>query len=61
MNSLTQYLERNKMDECAVMNRLQVSGVISDNAIDARDVYELNAQKAVVWLIENGVDGKSGE
>lgn len=51
MNSLEQYLEFTGIPMIEAMNALQECGIISDNCILPRDVYNTGA--AVRWLIDN--------
>jgi hypothetical protein len=46
--SLRQYILARGLDEVAVMNELQESGVISDNAVDVAEVG--NGGVAIAWL-----------
>ena len=51
MNSLEQYLEYKKLDPVKAMNALQDHGIISDNCIEPKDVFD--AGVAVTWLDQN--------
>lgn len=53
MNSLEKHIFESWSDEIKVMNDLQESGVISDNAINAKDVCQEDAKKAVEWIKKN--------
>ena len=50
MNSLEIHIAANKLDELQVMNWLQDHAWISDNAVHARDVAEVDAVKVVAGL-----------
>ena len=51
MNGLEQYLAYTGMPMLEAMNALQEYGVIADNCILPREVY--NTGEAVRWLIDN--------
>jgi hypothetical protein len=50
MNSLEYWLSTKLRTERAVMDELQMAGIISDECVYARDVDEGDAKKAVEWL-----------
>ena len=51
MNSLEQYIEYEKLNPVKAMNALQNHGIISDNCIDPKDVWDSGV--AVTWLDQN--------
>ena len=51
MNSLEQYIEYEKLDPVKAMNALQDHGIISDNCVDPKDVWDSGV--AVTWLDQN--------
>jgi hypothetical protein len=50
MNQLEFYCKLNQLSEIAVVNRLQNNGIISDNAVLAKDVSDADCAKACEWL-----------
>jgi hypothetical protein len=50
MNALEQHIQVKRLDPTETINRLQDSGVISDNCVTPADVG--NARDAVAWLKE---------
>lgn len=50
INKLVQYIEESWSDEVKTMNDLQDEGIVSDNAVQAKDVSDEDAEKAVEWL-----------
>ena len=50
INKLEEYIAESWSDEVKTMNDLQDFGVISDNAVMAKDLCESEAKKAVEWL-----------
>jgi len=53
MNDLQKYIEESWSDEVKTMNDLHERGVISDNAIMAKDVCNEDAKRAVEFLNDN--------
>jgi hypothetical protein len=53
MNDLQKYIEESWSDEVKTMNDLHERGVISDNAILAKDVCNEDAKRAVEFLNDN--------
>jgi hypothetical protein len=50
MNPLEQYIADNGLFPIKTMNELQANGIVSDNCVDAADVYEKDAVTAVKWF-----------
>jgi hypothetical protein len=50
MNDLEKHIEESWSDEVKTMNDLQDHGVVSDNAVDAKNVCAEDAKKAIEWL-----------
>ena len=50
MNKLEEYISESWSDEVKTMNDLQDRGIVSDNAILAKDLCESEAEKAVEWI-----------
>jgi hypothetical protein len=48
--SLKRYIEREKLGVNEVLDRLQLSGVISDNVVGLENVAWADEERAVVWL-----------
>jgi hypothetical protein len=53
MNDLQKYIEESWSDEVKTMNDLQNHGIVSDNAVMAKDVSSEDAKKAVKFLNEH--------
>jgi hypothetical protein len=53
MNDLQKYIEESWSDEVKTMNDLQDRGIVSDNALMAKDVCAEDAKKAVKFLNEH--------
>jgi len=53
MNDLQKYIEESWSDEVKTMNDLQDRGIVSDNAVSAKDVCAEDAKKAVEFLNEH--------
>lgn len=53
MNTLEKYIAESWSDEVKTMNDLQDKGIVSDNCVDAKDVYEECAKKAVAMIYEH--------
>jgi len=53
INKLVKHIEESWSDEVKTMNDLHDHGVVSDNAVMAKDVCEEDAKKAVEWLIKS--------
>lgn len=53
MNDLQKYIEESWSDEVKTMNDLQDRGIVSDNAVKAKDVSSEDAKKAVKFLNEH--------
>jgi hypothetical protein len=53
MNDLQKYIEESWSDEVKTMNDLQNRGIVSDNAVIAKDVSSEDAKKAVEFLNEH--------
>jgi hypothetical protein len=53
MNDLQKYIEESWSDEVKTMNDLQDRGIVSDNAVQAKDVCAEDAKKAVKFLNEH--------
>jgi hypothetical protein len=53
MNDLQKYIEESWSDEVKTMNDLQSHGIVSDNAVMAKDVSSEDAKKAVKFLNEH--------
>ncbi len=51
MNALETFLAESGMDETKAMNQLQDATMISDNAIQARDVANVDCLRAVKFLL----------
>jgi hypothetical protein len=51
-NKLIEYIEKSWSDEVKTMNDLQDHGIVSDNAVMAKDVSSEDAEKAVKFLNE---------
>ncbi len=50
MNSLQRFLDESGVDEVKSMNLLQTNGIISDLAVWAEDVAEVDCQRAIDFL-----------
>jgi hypothetical protein len=57
MNDLQKYIEESWSDEVKTMNDLQNRGIVSDNAVMAKDVCAEDAEKAVKFLNEHPPKG----
>lgn len=53
MNLLEKYIQESWSDEVKTMNDLQDRGIVSDNAVMAKDVYKECAEKAVAMIYEH--------
>lgn len=53
MNLLEKYIQESWSDEIKTMNDLQDRGIVSDNAVMAKDVCNSDATKAVNFLNEH--------
>jgi hypothetical protein len=53
MNDLQKYIEESWSDEVKTMNDLQDRGIVSDNALMAKDVCSEDAKKSVKFLNEH--------
>lgn len=50
MNKLEEYIFESWSDEIKTMNDLQDRGIVSDNAINAKDVCSKDAERAIEFL-----------
>ncbi len=50
MNDLKKHIEESWSDEVKTMNDLQNNGIVSDNAVEAKNVCAEDAKKAIEWL-----------
>jgi len=50
-NKLENWIANRRVDEAAIMNLLQEYGIVSDNAVWAKDCA--NDLKAIIWLACN--------
>ena len=50
-NKLENWIANRRVDEVAIMNLLQEYGIVSDNAVWAKDCA--NDPKAIIWLACN--------
>jgi hypothetical protein len=53
MNDLQKYIEESWSDEVKTMNDLQDRGIVSDNAVKAKDVCNEDAKLAIEILNDN--------
>ena len=53
MNSLEIYIREQQLDPRATMDRLQGSGVVSDNCVAPADVFGVDNFRAIVFLDKN--------
>jgi len=51
MSALEKWLFDNGFDDVKAMNHLQGAGIVSDNAISAGDVADVDCPKAVAYIL----------